>query len=217
LGQSFDVSLSYFNGYYHLPYFIVSGNPLTPLIQTQMDRVQAYGTDASWSFDSYVARFESAYFSTRNDGRNLLTGALTQPSHWDTVVGIERGWNDHWRLQLQALYRHHPRWVNPADTPLAVRPLSELNARVLNYQERSRLGGTLRFAYTDNESGVDAEVLLMGNVMGKDYLVRPKFSYAWTDAIRTSLGLDHYGGPKDRSLGSLYVYNSIFLEGKFSF
>ena len=56
-----------------------------------------------------------------------------------------------------------------------------------------------------------------GNFIGGDYLIRPKFSYAFTDALKGTLGMDYYGGPMDRPLGQLQVFNSVFVEGKYSF
>ncbi len=225
-GSSWDVSLSVFRGFNHMPEYAltsVTGSGATLVANfTPISRaIRAVGSDASFTSGKWVFRGESAYVWTQND---TGTNPTIQPSHWDSVVGVERPFGDDFRLQAQFVSRYHPNFTPPdqaggADpVSAAINPqLARANALLLNYQDRFRPGATLRLSYTNETNGIDTELFLMGNVIGGDYLIRPKFSYNWTDAIKTTIGTDYYGGPADRPLGALKAFNSVFIEGKYSF
>lgn len=216
-GQGFDASLSFFRGWSHLPELAGS---LTDLYFT-FHRIRGYGADTSISFDKWVVRFEGAYMQTENDnGKN----PLIQPSHFDAVAGVERPFFDDFRVQLQGIYRYHPQYTKPEDAvwrsilETAVnREIAKANALLLGYQYQTRTGASFRVSYLKDSSGLESELFVLGNFVGEDYLVRPKVSYAWTDAFKTTLGLEYYGGPENRPLGALKSDRSIFLEGKYSF
>jgi hypothetical protein len=206
-GSGWDASLSVFRGWNHLPEFASSG---TTVFQT-FHWARALGGDAAVTSGSWIFRAESAYIWTEN---NDGTDPLIQPTHWDSVLGVERPIGDDFRAQLQFLYRYYPRFTDPALSP---NPLARVNALLLGYQDQSRPGYTLRVSYALEDEGVETELFTMGNFVGGDYLIRPKFTYAWTEALKTTIGTDYYGGPTDRPLGALREFNSLFLEAKYSF
>ncbi|MGK5082933.1 hypothetical protein WDW37_06480 [Bdellovibrionota bacterium FG-1] len=211
-GNAWDASLSAFRGYNHMPEFAIfdiSGSPLQPvitLVQT-FHPIRAAGGDASFTFGKWIGRAETAYFWTQNDDG---TQPLIQPSHWDSVIGAERPLGDDFRFQVQAIYRYHPAFQEPT-------ALAKANALLLGYQEKSRPAATFRLAYSNEANGWDIELFLMANFSGGDYLARPKVTYAWTDAVKSTAGVEYYGGPDDRPLGALKSYNSVFIEGKYVF
>ena len=165
----------------------------------------------------------SAYLQSENDDG---TNPLIVPTRWDSIVGVERPLFSDFRIQAQFMYRYMPHFTPPGDayaSELDPRvkalktQLAANNAQILNYQERTRPGATLRLGYSNEKNGLDGEVFVMGNFVGADYLLRPKLTYAWTDALKTTIGLDFYGGPQDRPLGALRPYNSLFFEGFYAF
>jgi hypothetical protein len=217
-GTGWDASVMFFRGFNHLPEFVRSG-PLS--VAATFHRIHATGGDVSFTSGKYIFRGETAYVWTEN---NDGTNPTIIPTHWDSVFGVERPFGTDFRLQVQGLWRYIPRYTAPDQAggadPLSIafnRQLAATNALILNYQEKSHAGATARFGYTNESNGIDAEVFLVGYFIGGDYLVRPKFTYSWTDALKTTLGVDWYGGPLDRSLGQLQVYNSLFMEAKYSF
>lgn len=216
-GQGFDASLSFFRGWSHMPELAGS---LSDLYFT-FHRIRGYGADASVSFDKWVVRFEGAYIQTENNnGKN----PLIQPSHFDAVAGIERPIADDFRVQLQGIYRYIPEYTKPEDAvwgsalETAVnREIAKANALLLGYQYQTRTGASFRVSYSKDSSGLESELFVLGNFVGEDYLIRPKTSYAWTDAFKTTLGFEYYGGPENRPLGALKSDRSVFLEAKYSF
>ncbi len=233
--SAWDASLSFFRGWNHTPEYNVSEVTLAPLtgvpsvtIAPIFHRVRALGGDASTTWDKWIFRAESAYFWTEN---NDGSQPLLQPSHWDSVIGVERPLGSDFRIQTQFIYRVSPHFApaesarfssgnpilsSPQMAPLAP-AIAKANALLLGYQDHARPGATLRLSYTNDPSGIEAEIFALGNFVGGDYFIRPKISYAWSDAFRTTLGADHYAGPEDRPLGALHGYNSVFGEAKVSF
>lgn len=225
-GSGWDASLLAFRGWSHLPEFAETGRSGTATsfvlqLSPTYRRVRVLGADGSYAFENWVFRAESAYFWTENDDG---TDPTRMPSHWDSVLGLERPVWDDFRIQGQVLWRFIPRYTAPADvggedaTAIAVNQnVAFTNAQVLNYQEKSRPGATLRVSYSSEKSDWEPEVFVMGNFVGGDFLLRPKLAYRWTEALRMTLGIDHYGGADDRPLGALKHFNATYAELKYTF
>lgn len=225
-GSGWDASLSYFNGWNHKPELQERSHRLlgfTPVVDVEQvfRRIQAVGMDGSYSTELWVYRIESAYIVTENhDGEN----PLVMPTHWDSVLGAERPFGDHFRVQGQFVMRYFPRFksADQVSGPDAVstgvnRTLASTNALLLGYQEQNQPAGSLRVSYTDQENAFESEIFFLQNFNGSDFLIRPKMSYGWTDLIRSTLGAEVYGGPTSKPLGALHPYNSIFFETKYTF
>jgi hypothetical protein len=222
-----DLSLSAFRGFNHLPEFAIlgtttsGGQPTGFTIGQTFHMIRAAGGDASLTLGKWILRAESAYTWTENDSG---VNPQIEPSHWDSVVGVERPIGDDFRAQLQFVYRVFPLWSSPSQlvgpdplTTQVEQGVANANAILLGYTDINRPGATFRFAYANESSGVEAELFVYGNFVGGDYLVRPKFSYHWSDALVSTLGAEWYGGPPDQPLGAMNIYNSVFLEGKYTF
>jgi hypothetical protein len=221
LSPSWDASLSAFDGRSHFGQFVWDGTQVSLAYLP----VRALGGDFSVTFNDFVLRGESAYYFY-DVGRSGLGGlSLTEPNHWDTVIGVERPFGPRFRLLVQALYRLHPYLkdpngfasANPIETVL-VREIARANALIQNYQKKSRLGATFLLAYDTEDGDWHFELGGTGNfVGGGDYVVRPKISRKVAESLRVLAGLDHYGGRKDLPLGALQSYRSFYLEGMYSF
>jgi len=222
-GVNWDASAVIFRGYNHMPEFaLVSGTGVVPVTVKQVfHRIQAAGGDISFTWGSFIFRAESAYiWSENNDGTN----PLIIPSRWDAVLGVERPIGDRFRAQVQFINRYFPNFTAPTqligtDPFLAAvnSQIAQNNALLLNYQDQERPSATTRLSYTHDEKGIEAEIFGVVNFVGGDYLLRPKFSYLLTDALKATIGADYYGGPGTRPLGALKTYNAAFTEVKYSF
>lgn len=220
LGWSWDASVSAFHGRNHFPQFTYEHGIVSPVFVKQ----EAIGADFSRAFDDSVLRIETAYFFMYDGPRGLEDMALTQPDHWDLVVGFERPLGDRFRTLVQALYRYHPSlpdsqaYVGPDPVTTAIqRGVARANALLVNYQERSRWGGTFRLAYESPEGDFEASVDVIGNFVGRDYRLSPELGYRVFSNAKLYLGANYFGGPNDRPLGALKDYNSVFVEGQVLF
>lgn len=224
-GDGWDASVSYFHGFDHRPVFaetshaIVSPTAYTVNAQRIFQRVNAAGADASYSGGPWVYRFETAYLWTEGGKSMLLI-----PSHWDLVVGAERPFLDNFRVQAQLVSRYFPDWSDPAAAPgpdavsIAInRQIAAANALLQQYQHRWGTASTLRISYALEQPAISAELLWYEGLNDGDYYLRPMLSYGVLESLRWYLGYDHYGGPADKSIGSLQTYNAVFTEVKLSF
>ena len=224
-GDGWDVALVGFRGWNHIPEFVPLAIEANGTIDVGLaqHRYLAGGGEASVSIASWVLRAESAYVSTQNDdGRN----PLVQPTHWDSVVGVERAFFDeHLRVQAQGLVRDHPRYAPPSaavgPTPVATGievALAQANSVLESYVSQLRVNASLRVAYATTDDTVAVEMFGLANVNDThDFLVRPLVAYRPTDAVKLEAGAEIYGGPTLSPLGALHDYGGIFVQATYEF
>ncbi len=224
--SNWDISISAFRGFNHTPEFFLSsssGTILAPtyVITPTIRKASAIGSDFSIAFDDWILRTETAYWKTENkNGEN----PLIQPSHLDSVIGLEKPFFTDFRIQPQFIVRYFPKYKSPNDVTgsnlieeAGNKIVATTNGLILNYQDRYRPSSSLRFAYNPQAFDWDAELYFVYNFKGKDSFLRPKFSYLWNDFLRLTLGWDRYAGNSTRPFGANKNLNSIFLEAKVSF
>ena len=225
-GNQWDASFLVFRGWNHLPELQTdrdhAGSRFGSRCCPDFSSLHSGGGDGSFTSGKWIFRGEAAYVWTENNnGQN----PLIQPSHLDSVLGVERpighGLGGDFRVQGQFLFRYYPQFLAPSQAgggnalvASVNQQAAEMNALIQNYQDQTRPGATLRLAYSNETSGIDTDVFLMGNFLGGGYLVRPQLAYAWTDSLKTTLGVDYYGGPSDRPLGVFAPYSSVFAEAR---
>lgn len=220
LASAYDFSVSAFSGRDHFGQFVWDGTR----VELVFEKERALGADFSITFDDFVLRGESAYFFYDVGKRGRGGQSLTEPNHWDSVLGVERAFGERVRLLVQALYRVHPSLRDPAeyvgtgvaDTAVQ-RGIGRANALIQNYQEKSELGATFLAAYSTPEDRWAFEIAALGNFIGGDFLIRPRVTHKIRDSLHAALGLDYYGGPEEKTLGALRDYRSAFLEASLDF
>lgn len=220
LASSFDVSLSAFSGRNHFGQFAWDGSRVALVFEKE----RAIGGDFSITFDAFVLRGETAYYFYDSGRRGGAGYSLTEPNHWDSVLGVERAFGPRVRLLAQALYRVHPsqrdpgEYVGSSPTETAIgRGVGRANALIQNYQQKSEVGATLLATYTTEDEGWVYELGALGNFIGGDFVIRPKIRHRLRDSLHAILGMDYYGGPTDETLGALRDYRSAYLEAEWAF
>jgi hypothetical protein len=219
-GVGWDFAVVGFHGWQHLPEFTPSINLLsgTATLVPTAHRINAMGLEASWSPGHWVLRGETAYVLTENP---MGTDPFVQPSYLESVLGVEYGFSDEWHAEVQLIDKFLPHPFAPppvgsSPSDEATAAVSTLNSTLLGYQEPNRVGLSARVSYRSEKSGWEAELFALA-YSPAGYLLRPKVVAKLTDAIRISAGVEQYGGPQNCQLGSLSVFNSVFLEGKYAF
>ncbi|MBS1960950.1 MAG: hypothetical protein JST04_01950 [Bdellovibrionales bacterium] len=220
LASSFDVSLSGFSGRNHFGQFEWDGAKVATVFEKEL----AIGGDFSITFDDFILRGETAYFFYDSGPRGGSGASLTEPNHWDSVLGLERAFGPRVRILAQALYRVHPSRRDPSEyvganaTETAIgRGVGQANALIQNYQQKSEVGATLLATYTTEEEGWVFELGALGNFIGGDFVIRPKIRHKLRDSLHATLGMDYYGGPTDKTFGALRDYRSAYLEAEWAF
>lgn len=212
-GQSWDASVSMFRGSNHFPQYVLQGTRIEP----RYFRRSAVGADFSRSFQDWIVRGEAAYSM-----QDSLSNGRTEGNHIDGVIGVERGFEDRYRILVQGLYRRYTSWESPGQDYRGTTALDQaanvglarLNALLVNYQNRGNPGLTMLFSYHDEADRFRASINVIGNFIGRDYLIRPELSHSLIEGHRLTVGADLYGGPQERPLGALRDFSTVFAEWK---
>ncbi len=220
LAPAYDFSLSAFSGRNHFGQFVWDGRR----VNLAFEKERALGADFSMTFDAFILRGESAYFFYDSGPRGGGGQSLTEPDHWDSVLGIERAFGPRVRVIAQATYRTHPArrdpgafvGASPLDTAIQ-RGIGAANALIQNYQRKSEIGATLLGTYTSGDEAWSVDFGALGNFISGDFVLRPKVSHKLRDSLHAALGMDYYGGPPDKTLGALRDYRSLYLEAALDF
>jgi len=220
LASAYDFSVSAFSGRDHFGQFAWRGTDVGLIFE----RERALGADFSITFDDFVLRGESAYYFYDTGKHGGGDQSLSEPNHWDSVLGVERAFGAHLRIIAQATYRVHPsqRDYNAyvGSTPLETaigRGVGQANALIQNYQEKSEIGATLLASYASDEDRWGFDLGALGNFIGGDFVIRPKLTYKIRDSLHAAVGMDYYGGSTEKTLGALRDYRSAYLEAAMDF
>ena len=221
--SNWDASFSFFRGRDRFSEFVY--NTVTSRIDLLNPRVSALGVDASVSFQTWVLKFEGAYYDSEFGALGMQGAALTQPNHFDLVVGAERAFWTDFRVLAQVLLRHHTQWVDPKNTyqninPITqnlVRAVSEKNAILKNYHRRTRPAVSLTLIYENENSQLGFDVSAIGNFLGGDTVYRPKVSYKAFENAKIHLGAEVYSGSRNETFGILKDFSNIFAEAQYLF
>lgn len=221
--SDFDLSASIFRGFNHFPQFLYTAslNKISPFHYKQT----AFGGDASFSVGELVIRAESAYIIPDEGNQDTTYYGVLEPTHWDTVVGVEHTFLDDIHTQVQFLYRYHVNYLDPSMvtgmTPQLTQiyqTLGRTNGLLLNFQREQNFGATFRVGYSSETSAWTADLFLVGYfAQGQDYLLRPQVSYKAMEGLRLLAGGEFYGGEQSRPLGALYKNSAVFFEGRYLF
>ena len=223
LKSDFDLSFSLFHGFTSFPEYVF--NSLTQTIVAINPAESAVGSDGSFTFKSYIVRWETALHLPENGQANDPLFGLVEPSHWDSVLGIERPLFQDFRIQVQALYRWHLYFRDEPYTSSANPVVNQIqqgvaraNATLLNYRRRGNPGATFRLAYAKERAVWTADLFLVGYfATGQDFLLRPQVGFTPRENLKLLAGLDLYGGDVSGPLGALHVQSDAFFEAKLLF
>jgi hypothetical protein len=223
LGNDLDLSVSAFRGMNHFAQYVYRFNDNS--ISPQNIQQTVIGGDLSFTAGSSVVRAETAYFIPDQGPENTELYGLVQPSHWDSIVGIEKTFFDHIHTQVQFLYRYFVGYLNPnlytTPNPMITQlqqGIARSNALLLNFQRQSNPGATFRVGYSSDDSDWTADLFLIGYfAQGQDYLLRPQVTFKPFEGMKLIAGADLYGGEESRPLGALRLNSSIFFEGRYLF
>jgi hypothetical protein len=212
-GRGWDIALVGFRGWNHTPELeLVSATDTEVVLRHTNRRIAAGGLDGSASLGKLVFRLEGSYVLPLAN-RNGEDPSRMPPMIFG-VVGVERPLGDRLRAQAQFIARNYTYWTDPAT---AMDPVAPINALLLDYQDQFRSAGTLRVAYQSEEGKLEAEVFAAMNFVGNDFLVRPLLGWHPVETVALQVGVDVYGGPKDRPLGALHAFSGAFSQVSYSF
>lgn len=204
--SDYEYSVSYFDGFDHNPDFALTGAGVT----MRYGRLKVYGADGAFTSGRYGFRAEAAYLASED-----VTGndPFSKNPAFFAVAGGDRTFGDNFNVNLQYLFRQVINYRAPASiTPAAALPLAEAAAFAANQYDETQHGLTFRIGNKWLNDTLEAEVAGLVWLQHGDSLIRPKITYAATDAIRLSMGADSYQGPHNSFFGRLTDFTTFFFE-----
>lgn len=228
-GETLDASLSYFYGFNLFPELHVANNTTdseTGAVRATIDalykRQHMIGADFATVRGRFGYRGEVAYVYTDNpDGRDVQS--IVPYLYY--VLGIERTLFNDLSVIVQYVGRWVPDRVDPAralDDPDPVqgrlRFVAARETFLINQQlDTVQNGWSARIAKRFWNDTLDCELLTLHYLERNDFFLKPRLSYALTDAWTATVGGEIFGGPRYSFLGRLKKNTGAFTELRYSF
>ncbi len=215
-GKDIDWSVSYFEGYdLNADLRLASATPTLMQIALDHNKVKVLGFDAATSRGAYRFALEAAY--TRTEDARGRDPYVKNPFFY-SVFGVERTFGDNLTLINQLFWRKVEHYNDPADQlDPVVRTVAEQQGIANLQYDRQTYGISTRIGkkwWNETLEGELAGVLLLSRT---GYLLRPKFTYAYSDALKLIGGYEYYGGSDKTSYGRLAGNKALFLEARYFF
>ncbi|HWA37385.1 MAG TPA: DUF1302 family protein [Burkholderiales bacterium] len=213
-GESLDWSVSYFRGHSLLPTL----RPVAPNAAGGVltyDAIRVLGADFARNFGRYGFRGEMAYL--RSEDRAGEDPFARNPQlYW--VLGVDRTFLENLNLNVQ-LFQRRVRAHRPADLLSAPteRTFALQSALLSGQRDRINSGITLRASNKWLNDSLEAEIFLIRNSTRRDLFLRPLVTYAFSDHLKGTVGIEYYRGAEDTQFGSQTANKGGFVELRYSF
>lgn len=220
-----DGSLSYFNGHnpspglsYELKTRNVDGLPV-PMVRIALKsyRMHVFGADFSTALAGWGFRGEAAY--RKPHGEYPFSGNHIIQPDLQYVLGVDREFPGNVSVIAQYIGRFIPGFEG-LGLPLMLGPLPPEVILLNQIAQKNRLLASQQYAHSHSISlraaksfwheTLDAELMGYVNITSEEILVKPKVTYALTDALTLALGGEWYQGPEETLFDLIDPYLSSF-------
>jgi hypothetical protein len=205
-GSPMDASVSYFYGYLPRPYI-----SLGPKSELAYFRAWVVGGDFGEAIGSWGVRGEGAW---------TIPDAGPEGYHpfFSYVIGIDRTIHQDYYANVQFIEGIVPDYQVPEYPPLpGLREAKAIERALNNQAHRVTNAASVRISYQQPDNRWKASVTGILNLTDRDYLIRPKFDYGFSDHWKGSLGLEYNHGKDATFFGQSRKNNAGFSEIEFLF
>jgi hypothetical protein len=228
-GGKIDASIAYFYGYNLRPEARVVDAVLgdTPQairgdVRLAYGRQHMIGADFATARGRFGYRGEVAWVHTDNPHGRRLESIVPYLSY---VLGVERTFLTNLSVIAQYVGRWVPERVDPARALAGPDPvlgrarfLAARETFVINQQlDTVQNGWSLRLAKRFWNDTLELELLGVHYLPRNDFFLRPKITYAVTDAWRATVGGEIFHGPMHSFFGRVRDNTGVFVEARYSF
>lgn len=208
-----DWSVSWFSGFDLNP--TLQPNPSAPggMLETH-PRIRVAGADFAVPVGRIGFRGEVAY--TWTDGAAGIDATRKHPFFFG-VFGIERTFLESLNVNLQAYAYAVRGYQDPRSiTDPALRELA-ISQAILNHQlNRHEYGLALRIADKWWNDTLEAEVAILSSLERRDFAIKPKVTYAFTDHVKGTLGAELLRGSRDAFFRRFQTNSVAYAELRYS-
>ena len=215
-GTAADWSLSYFDGFDLNPDLAIqSVLPNALNLSLQHHRIRVLGADGATVVGRYGLRAEAAYTWTENP--TGIDPFVKKPFFYG-VVGADRTFFDYLNINAQYFVRQINSFSDPNTiTDPLTRGVAIQQSIISNQQVRFQQGMSLRVGNKWLNETLEAEFAAVYSFTLRDYLLRPKLSYAFDDHWKGTLGANLYRGDPNTFFGMLHYLSTVYGELRYSF
>ena len=204
--RGWDVSLSYFDGFDHVPVVRrseIASMPGAVRLTPIFSRVRAAGADVSTTFGKLVVYGEvAAKFVSRNAPYDRLHSIVGGNYSWDSL-GLR------WLDQVTLIAEYARETVLGSDSTSDVVDPASLNPF------RDAFVSRLQFKFTEDTQLKFTAVLNL--VRQPSHLLQVKASHKVTDTIQVEAGIDFFAGSRDTFYGRWKDNDRFFFSAKYYF
>ncbi|MGC2167097.1 MAG: DUF1302 family protein [Gallionella sp.] len=215
-GNAVDWSLSYYSGPDLNPDIgidSVGGSGVN--LRLDHHRMRVLGADAATVVGRYALRAEAAYTSTADsDG----TDPLLKNSMFHLVAGGDRTFFEYLNINLQYYARYVQQFIDPSTIgDVVTRSIATREALLSNQYARFQHGVTFRISDKWMNETLEGEISGITSFTRRDYVLKPKLAYSFSDSWKGSLGANLFRGEQNSYYGPLKNISNVFTELKYGF
>jgi hypothetical protein len=215
-GGAADWSVSYFHGFDQNP--DLSAGAVAPAgvtLSLQHHRIRVLGADAATTVGRFGLRAEAAYTWTEDSAG--IDPFVKNPFFYG-VAGADRTFFDYLNINLQYFVRQVSNYSDPnAIADPVLRTVAVQQAVVSSQLDRMQQGISLRIANKWLNETLEGEIAGVANLTRHDFMLRPRFAYAFDDHWKGTLGAYVYRGGSNTFFGLLKDRSGGFAELRYSF
>jgi hypothetical protein len=202
-----DLSVSYFDGFDHLPAVressVTLGGVTVPRFTPIFTRMKVLGADVSTTFGKLEVHGEAAAKLVERDGRH---------DRFQAIVGVNYAWDElglSWLEQVALIAEYAretfvsgPRREDVLD-PIALRAFRDT--------------ALARLAFKFSEETSLKVTAVLDFIESPNHYLQAKLSHKLTDALHVEGGLDFFGGPRETLYGRWRDNDRVFVFVKYYF
>jgi hypothetical protein len=217
VGRGFDWGLAYFDGLDRDPDARIEAIDPSGAVTVRplYRRARSIGADFATTLDRFGVRGELAY---RQAAERSADHVFDKGDTLAAVIGADRDLSDEVNLNVQYLLHHVVDYEDPRliASP-GLRLLAEKAALLNNQLTRTQHGASFRLAYAGLNDTLTLELAGVGYFTDASAALRPKATYALTDAVKLIGGIDLYFGDDQTFFGQLGDNRVAYVEVRYGF
>jgi hypothetical protein len=213
VAEGFDWSISYFQGFSHLPSLVPT--PQQGVVEARYDRLKVLGADFARNLGRFGVRGEIAY--ARTDDRRGDDPFVRNPQVF-AVLGVDRTFVENMNVNVQVFARRVRNHTDPRNLADPVARSWAVQSAVLAGQlDRLNSGVTFRVSNKWLHDTLEAEIFGVIHARRHDRFLRPLITYSFSDRWKGTLGAELYHGRPDTQFGGLRANRGAFAELRVAF
>ena len=211
-GEGVDFSVSYFDGFDKAPRYNFIQSGLSGSFLSQHERVQMAGADVATSKGRWTFRGEAAAFKMTSSCVQCQGGTAPSRKIQRAVAGVDRDFLDTANVNLQLFIIKRAGYTDPASFQGAQKPVAEGLNRLNGEFGAIERGLTLRVSERFFNELLKVEASGIFDLSNSSHLLRARASYAVSDHIKLSAGVDGLKGKAQSFFGSRKKNSAAFVE-----